>query len=113
EADGAHWLFGLQVHDHPLRMQCVTLAREFACQIRVALPVGQVRTLYRTIAAGRESAVGQGIGENVPNGFLEVGRAGEISAAMRGITPGTILGPMPGGHPELGVVAVGDRSAAG
>src|SRR5215470_4911296 len=93
-------------------MRCVTLAREVACKIRVALPVAEVGAFNRAVAAGRESPMRQGIGQNVAERFLELRAAGKVPALVGRIAPGPVLGPMPGGHPQLGVVAISDGTPA-
>ncbi len=65
DANRIHRLFGLQIHDHPLRVQRVAFTRELAGEIGIALPIAEIRALQRAVAAGREAAVRQRIGQNV------------------------------------------------
>ena len=46
------------------------------------------------------------------SGLLQVGATGEVSTAVRSIAPDAIFRPVPGGHAELSVVAVCDRTPA-
>src|SRR5437763_9214443 len=52
------------------------------------------------------------IGKNVAEWRFEVGTVGEVSALMRGVAPGAVRVPVPGGHAELAVVAIGDGPPA-
>src|SRR6516165_5200161 len=94
-------------------MQCVTLAREAACKIRVAFPGAEVGAFYRSVAAGGETPMRQSVGKNVAERFLQLRAAGKVPTLVRRITPGPVLGPMPGGHPQFGVVAISDGTPAG
>src|SRR6516164_8688981 len=93
-------------------MQCVTLAREAACKIRVAFPGAEVGAFYRSVAAGGETPMRQSVGKNVAERFLQLRAAGKVPTLVRRITPGPVLGPMPGGHPQFGVVAISDGTPA-
>src|SRR5215469_1594172 len=93
-------------------MQGVAFSSKFASQIRIALPVRKVWTLHRTVAAGREAAMGQRVGEDVADRLLQVRASGEIPAPMCRITPGSIRCPMPRRHAQLGVIAIGDGTPA-
>ncbi len=104
---------GTQIDHHPLWMQRVTFAGEAAGQIGIALPICEIRAGYRSVSAGREAAVWKCVGQDVAGRLFEVGAAGKISAAVGGVAPGSILGPVPCGHAEFGVVAIGNRSPAG
>ena len=54
----------------------------------------------------------QGIGQDVAERLLELRAAGKVPALVGRIAPGPVLGPMPGSHPKLGVVAISDGSPA-
>src|SRR5581483_4005077 len=92
------------------RMLRVVLPGELTRQIGIALPVTEVWPHDGPVAAGREPAVRECIRENVTYRFLEFRTAGEVPALMGCIAPGSVLGPVPGGHAEFAVVAIGNWS---
>ena len=55
----------------------------------------------------------QSVGENVTDGFFEFRAAGKVSTLMGCIAPTPVLGPMPCGHAQLGVITIGDRTPPG
>src|SRR5262249_12446839 len=105
-ADSVHCLFPIQIDDDSLQMEGVTFASKSAGQVGVALPVSKIRTLNRTITACREPAMGQCVYEDVADRLSQVSTACEIPAAMCGITPSSVLCPVPGRHAKFGVVAI-------
>src|ERR1700733_9055078 len=94
-------------------MKGVAFAREFGSQIRIAFPVGEIRTCDRPIATRRKSAVWQCVGKDVANRILQFGAAGEIASFAGGIAPSAVLSPVPSRHSKLGVIAIADRSPSG
>src|SRR5260370_39694315 len=110
DANRVHRLFGTQVHDDPLRVPGIALSGEPAREVRMTLPIAEIGTLQRTVAAGRETAVRQCVGKNVAHRLLEFSASGEVSALVRGIAPGSVLGPVPGRHAKFGIVAISNRS---
>src|ERR1700722_3803878 len=109
DANCADWVLGLQIDNHPLRMERIGFPSEFARQIWVALPITEVWGRHSRVTAGREASMRQSIGKNVARRLLEVSASGEVAALMRRIAPCSVLRPVPGRHPELAVVAVRDR----
>ena len=93
-------------------MECIRFASEFAAEVGIAFPVQEIGALDGAVAAGGEAAMREGIGKNVADWRFEVGTAGEVSALMRGVAPGAVRVPVPGGHAELAVVAIGDGPPA-
>ena len=97
-------------------MERVAFTGEFAGEIRIAFPVADFFALQcggRTAAAVCESAMGERVGEDVAQRFLEIGAAGEVAALMGWVAPDAVFGPVPGGDAQFGVVAVADGSPAG
>src|SRR4029077_8036442 len=108
-----YWLLGLQINHYPLRMQRIALAGKLASEVRIALPISEVRPFHWAIAAGSEAAMRQRIRQNRPDRLLQFGAAGEIPALMCGIAPYTVSIPVPCRHTKLGVVTVSQRSPSG
>src|SRR4030088_150412 len=93
-------------------MQRVAFAGELAGEVRIAFPVTEIGALYGAIAAGGKTTVRQSVGQNVTGHFLQFGAASEISTPMRRVAPRSVLGPVPGRHPQFSVIAVSDGSPA-
>src|SRR6267142_2984273 len=94
-AGSAYWLFSLEVDDHPLRMERVTFAGEPPGEVRIAFPITKIRALYRAITTGGETSVGQCVGQDVFDWFLQLSATREISTAVRRIAPCSIFRPVP------------------
>src|SRR5262249_16783786 len=109
-SNSIHRFLFLQVNNDPLRMKSITFASEFACEIWVTLPVGQVRALHRAVATGSKSTMWKRIGEDVLDRIFQFRAAAKVAAAVGRIAPGAILCPVPGAHAQLGVVAISNRS---
>src|SRR5258708_13548514 len=90
-------------------MEGVGFAGELAREIGIALPIAEIRSLQRPVSAGGEAAMGQSIRKYVTQRLLEISAAGEVSAFVRRVAPRSILGPVPCGHAEFGVIAISDR----
>src|SRR5205814_780828 len=95
-ADRVYRLLSLEIYNHPLGMQRIAFAGEFAGQVWIAFPIGEVRARNGPITAGGEAAVRQSVRQDVFDRFLKFAAAGEVSAPMRGIAPCPILRPVPG-----------------
>ena len=111
-ARGIDLFVGLEIDDDPLWMERIRFAGEFASEVGIAFPIEKVGALDGTVAAGGEAPVWEGVGKNVADWSFEFGAAGEVSALMRGVTPRAVRVPVPGGHAEFTVVAVGDGAPA-
>src|SRR5580700_8479960 len=91
-------------------MKRVAFARKFRSKVRIALPVDERGPLHRSVTAGRKPTMWQRVREDVAGRLLQFGAAGKIPALVNWIAPGSILGPVPCRHAELGVVAIADRA---
>src|SRR6202034_2892805 len=93
-------------------MERVAFAGELAGEVGIALPITEVGAMDGSVAAGGEAAVRERVFEDVADRFAERGAAGKVAAVVRGVAPVAVRVPMPGGHAELGIVAIGDGPPA-
>src|SRR5690348_6375634 len=87
----------------------IALAGEFAGQVRITLPVADIRGINRPVPAGRKATVREPISKNVSHWVFRFGTASEVSALVDGVAPGTVRVPVPGSHSQFRVISVGDR----
>src|SRR5262249_2087734 len=110
--DGVDGFIRAHIDDDPLGVEGIVIAGEMAGEVGVALPVDG-GAANGGIAAGGKAAMGEGVRQDVSNGFFEIGAGGEIAALMGRIAPGAAVVPVPGGHAEFAVVAIGNGAPSG
>src|SRR5580698_9085873 len=52
----------------------------------------------------------QGVAVRVSEKLFELGAARKVAALMRGVAPGSVEIPVPGGTSQLRILAIGDRA---
>src|SRR6266568_26201 len=101
DLNGVDILQACEVHNNPLRMQCVVLARVSFRQVRIALPVGADVAVGKTRVAApvglRKSCMRQRISKRMTNEFRGRSIANEI-ALLTGLSPRALGVPVPGFH---------------
>ncbi len=110
--DRIHRFRRQQIDDDPLRMQGVALARKTAGQVRIALPVAEIRARHRSVPAGGKSAMRQCICKDVACRFLKLSAADKVSALVSSVAPSPVFVPVPCAHAQFGIVSIGDWSPA-